>query len=58
MLRGKVDFAITDSPLPLCILYQQPEYYEHYDPLLMEIFNSYDNLNFLLTSSHGLGYHQ
>ena len=58
MLRGKVDFAITDSPLPLGILYQKPEYYSHYEPLLLEIFNSYDNINFLLTSSKGLGYQQ
>lgn len=56
MLRDKVDFAITDSPLPLGILYQPENYYEHYTPLVMEIFNSYDNINILLTSTKGLGY--
>lgn len=55
-VKDKVDFVITDSPLPLGLFYQPDGYYEYYEPLLMEMFNSYDNVNILLTSSKGLGY--
>lgn len=55
-VKDKVDFVITDSPLPLGLFYQPEDYYTFYKPLLMEMYNSYDNVNILLTSSKGLGY--
>lgn len=49
-LRGKVDYAISDSPLLLCAYYG-----EHYGfhpeiikPLAYNIFNTYDNINFFI----------
>lgn len=41
---NKVDVIVTDSPLPLSIFYNH-KLSENYDKLVMEIFNSYDNLN-------------
>lgn len=43
-----IDFAVMDGPLPLALLFQPENYYVHYEPLVMEVFNSFDNLNFLL----------
>lgn len=57
-LRDKVDIIITDSPLILGLLYAPNDYYSNYRPLTIEMFNSYNNINFYLTSSKGLGYMQ
>lgn len=55
-LRGKVDVVVTDSPLILGLLYAPTDYYKTYEPLAVELFNSYDNVNLYLTSSKGLEY--
>lgn len=47
-----VDFVITDSPLPLPILYKPLGYLERFDDLVMEQFHRYNNLNFLLEREH------
>lgn len=47
-LAGKVDWVITDSPLPLGLIYQPPDYYANFEPFLMEVWNSYENHNVLL----------
>jgi hypothetical protein len=47
-LDGQVEFAITDSPLPLGLLYQPPGYFTTFEPFVMEVWNSYNNYNFLL----------
>lgn len=43
-----LDFAITDSPLPLPILYKPDGYLKYFDPLVMEQFERYNNVNYLL----------
>ena len=47
-LRGKVDYAITDSPLLLALIYKPDSYYPSFLNLLKELWFSYDNMNFLL----------
>jgi hypothetical protein len=50
-LRGQVDFAIVDSPLPLSCIYAPSNMMynpEHLDELVMSTFNAYDNLNIYL----------
>lgn len=47
-LRGQVDYAITDSPLPLAIHYAGDYHLKTFEPLVMELFNSYENINFFL----------
>ncbi len=54
-LDGKVDYAITDSPLPLSCYYAQKEYLKKYPSFIdvvWENFNSYKNINILLTQGH------
>lgn len=48
-LDGKVDVIVTDSPLPLSILYNDdPRLTENFNLTVMDVYNSYANLNFLL----------
>lgn len=47
-VQNDVDFVITDSPLLLGLVYTRQDYYENFRPLVFEIFNSYQNENFLL----------
>lgn len=51
ILKDKVDWAITDSPLLLSLIY--PKIYntspgDHFDTYVLETFNQYDNVNFFL----------
>lgn len=48
-LRGKVDFIVTDSPGILALAYQVPDYYPTFEPLVVDVFNSYNNINFMLS---------
>ncbi len=48
VLRDKVDYVITDSPLPLSLVYAPKKYFGNFRNMLMEIFNSYDNINYFL----------
>lgn len=48
-LLGKVDIIITDSPLPLSILYNTDERLgEEFNTVVMKTFSSYDNVNYYL----------
>lgn len=48
-LRGKVDYIITDSPLFLGAYYTPATYLPNtFVDLVFELFDSYDNINFLL----------
>jgi len=47
-LLGQVDYIITDSPLPLCLVYKPKNYLKTFDALTLELFNTYDNINFFL----------
>jgi hypothetical protein len=50
VLRGKVDFVITDSPLLLGLVYSRhTKRLASFPQLVKEAFDSYDNLNILLT---------
>ena len=44
-LDGKVDWAVADTSLILGLIYKTPDYHSYFEPLLVEIFNSYDNIN-------------
>lgn len=48
-LKGKVDVVVTDSPLPLSLFYNTDKILgQPFNDLVMNIFNSYDNMNYLL----------
>ena len=47
--RDKVDVIVTDSPLLLSIIYNNEEYLtDNFNNCVLEVFNSYNNLNVLL----------
>ena len=60
--RDKVECIITDSPLPLSIFYNKDEVLgEDFNKTVMNVFNSYNNLNYLLTRTkpyNPIGRHQ
>lgn len=46
---NQVDVIITDSPLALSVIYNSdPRLGETFDQMVLKVFNSYDNLNYLL----------
>lgn len=47
-----IDFAITDSPLPLSAFYNQNKHLLQLDPLIFEAYHEFNNLNFLLNRVH------
>lgn len=48
VLRDKVDYIITDSPLLLSLIYVPKGYYTQFKPIIREIFDSYENINIFL----------
>ncbi len=52
-LKGKVDWAIVDSPLPLSLIYGEPKpTSETFYQLAMESFFQFDNLNYFIDRPH------
>lgn len=49
ILRGKYEFAVTDSPLQLCDFYAPDGYLQTFGPLVDEVWNGFENINFYLT---------
>jgi nicotinamide riboside kinase len=43
--RGKVDWILTDTSLLLGLIYAPESYHKSYEPFLVDVFNSYDNIN-------------
>ena len=51
--RDKVDVLVTDSPLPLQIMYNKSEILgEDFNRVVMSCFNSFNNMSFLLKRVH------
>lgn len=49
-LRGDVDIAVTDSPLPMGLVYMQDDFpAQSLRQMILEDFNSYDNFNVFIT---------
>lgn len=60
--RDKVECIVTDSPLPLSIFYNNdPSLTENFNKSVMDVFNSYNNINYLLLRTkpyNQIGRHQ
>mgnify|MGYP000196155730 CR=1 FL=1 len=52
LLSHDIDICITDSPLPLGLLYVPEDYFPSYEALVWEIYGTYDNFNVVLNPSH------
>ena len=50
-MNGKVDYIITDSPLLMSLIYNSSEP-ELFNELVLQYYNMYDNINFLLKRNH------
>lgn len=50
-LNGKVDYIITDSPLLMSLVYNSTEP-QLFNDLVLDYYNQYDNVNFLLKRNH------
>ena len=54
LVDSGIDWVITDSPIPLGLVYFKPGVLsENFPQLVMEVFNQYDNYNFLLQRHFG-----
>ena len=54
-LEGKVDYVITDSPIPLSTYYVNDKYIKErpsFKAMVWEEFNNYENINFYLLKDH------
>lgn len=52
-VRDKVQVIVVDSPLLLSIIYNNDKNLSHdFDKTVLNMFNSYDNRNYLLTRKH------
>lgn len=52
-VRDKVQVIITDSPLILCVVYNNDNVLgEDFNKIVLNMFNSYNNRNYLLTRKH------
>ena len=51
-LAGKVDWAVSDSPLPLSAFYCPEGYPPAFKRLVFEMFDAYDNHNFFVERNH------
>jgi hypothetical protein len=47
--RNDVDVIVTDSPLPLGLIYNDnPALDYHFEAVVMNVFNTYENINFFI----------
>lgn len=52
-VRDKVQVMVVDSPLILCIVYNNDEILgENFNKTVLNVFNSYENKNYLLIRKH------
>lgn len=47
--RNGYEYAATDSPLQLSAFYAPKSYYSHFEPMVDEAFEHFENINFFLT---------
>lgn len=56
LARSNLDYVVMDGPLPLALLFQPEDYYQYYEPLVMEVFSGFDNVNFYLRRNPDIPY--
>lgn len=47
-LKNQVDYVVTDSPILLSLIYVAKDYYPSFKTFVLEVFNSYENVNIYL----------
>lgn len=56
LVSRNIEYAITDSPLLLTLLYTPDWYPKTFEPFVMDVFHSYTNHNFFLRRNLSLQY--
>lgn len=57
-LQDKVDYIVTDSPIPLSIIYNtNPALGEHFEQMIWDVFHSFETWNYLLFRPNRAIYH-
>ena len=51
ILRGRYDYAVTDSPLLLTAFYAPKTYHGHFEPLVNELDGQFEHINIFMTRS-------
>ena len=51
-MRGKVDYAISDSPLILSNIFCSPLYPQSFEHFCVDMFKRYENINFFIQRNH------
>lgn len=51
-----LDFVVMDGPILNALAYCPPEYFIGFEPLVVEVFNSYDNKNYFLERNPNFKY--
>ena len=51
-LEGKIDYAISDSPLILSNIYCSLLYPQSFEQFCLDMFNRYENINFFIQRNH------
>ena len=49
---SNVEIVVTDSPLINSVIYKPENYYKSFDNFVLDVFNSFENINFLLCRKH------
>lgn len=49
ILRGRYEYAVTDSPLALCDFYSPPGKFASFSALINDLTDTFENINFYLT---------
>jgi len=58
LVHHDIEFAINDAPLPLCFMYMSDWYPQSFKPFIMDVFNSYRNVNIYLQRSSDVEYQE
>ncbi|NCQ52256.1 hypothetical protein GW796_10295 [archaeon] len=51
-VNGKIEIAIMECPLVMNAIYKDDNYHKSFESLVLEQFNSYNNVNFLIERTH------
>lgn len=56
MSNWGLDYVVMDGPLLNAIIYAPDDYFKNYSPLVFEVFNSFDNVNYVLERNKHYNY--
>lgn len=58
LISHDIDYAVTDSPILLSLFYLPEDFPDSFKPFVLDVFNSYNNINIYLKRSEQIQYFQ